>query len=62
VELEQAAEARRLVALAARQTPDSEACESLVPDAARRGGSLGDFAESLAATRALRGGLAGLCR
>jgi len=58
VELEQAAEVRRLAAaLAARQTPDFEAWESLVLDAARRGGAgvLGDFAESLAATRALRG-------
>jgi hypothetical protein len=40
VELEQAAEVSRLAAaLAARQTPDFEAWESLVLDAARRGGA-----------------------
>ena len=40
VELEQAAEVRRLAAaLAARQTPDFEAGESLVLEAARRGGA-----------------------
>jgi len=40
VELEQATEVRRLAAaLAARQTPDFEAWESLVLEAARRGGA-----------------------
>jgi hypothetical protein len=40
VELEQAAEVRRLAtALAARQTPDLEAWESLVLQAARQGGA-----------------------
>ena len=40
MELEQAAEVRRLAAaLAARQTPDFEAGESLVLEAARRGGA-----------------------
>jgi hypothetical protein len=40
VELEQTAEVRRLVlALAARQTPDFEAWESLMLQAARQGGA-----------------------
>src|SRR6516162_4413210 len=54
VELEQAAEVRRLAtALAARQTPDFEAWESLLLQAARQGGAgvLGTLPPALAATR-----------
>jgi hypothetical protein len=58
VELEQAAEVRRLAAaLAARQTPDFEAWEGLLLQAARQGGAgvLGALLEPLAAARSSPG-------